>query len=156
MLTPGEIRDKDFKASFRGYDSREVQLFLELVADEMELLNEENKRLKQVLQKKDDELEDFYAKEETLHNALLSTQKFIDQQKDEARKEAENLVLNAQTEARKKVQKEIQEVERLQKQKDILIQENAQFRQRLRYLINEHLELLSRLDQEDKNESASK
>ena len=79
MLIPGEIAEKRFKTSFRGFDPREVIQFLNLVAQELQRLIDENNRLKQSAQKQEDFLNEFRAKEDTLKNALISSQKLGDQ-----------------------------------------------------------------------------
>lgn len=150
MLTPGEIREQEFKTAFRGYDPREVENFLDFIADEVERIIEENNKLKQNAQRLEDELNDFYAKEETLSNALLSSQEFIDKMTKDARKKAEETISSAQAKAQKKVQKELGELDKIKKQREVLQQENQQFMQRLRYIINEHLDLLTKIEQENR------
>lgn len=50
-LTPMDIYNKDFKRAIRGYDTEEVNQFLDLVIKNFEDLIEENERLKQQLEK---------------------------------------------------------------------------------------------------------
>ncbi len=37
-ITPLDIRKQEFKAGFKGYDKNEVNVFLEMIAKEMEEL----------------------------------------------------------------------------------------------------------------------
>jgi len=46
MLTPENIFEKEFKRSIRGYDSDEVNEFLDLIIQDYSKLLEENKQLK--------------------------------------------------------------------------------------------------------------
>ncbi|MFC1853757.1 DivIVA domain-containing protein [candidate division CSSED10-310 bacterium] len=149
MLTPAEILDKEFKTIFRGYDPQFVKQFLNSVAQEMQKLLDENNHLKKIAQKQEDLLNEFRTKEDTLNNALLSSQKYIDQMKQEAEENAQEIILAAQTEGRKKVEKEMLETERLHKQQENLRQENNQFIQRIRFILKEHEELISKFEEEN-------
>jgi len=152
MLTPGDIRDKEFKSTvFGNLDAKEVTNFLDLVADEIERLRDEIDRLKKISQKQEDEIHEYYDKKDTLDNMLFNAQKIHDKIIEDANKKKEEVILEAQTKARKSYQKEFQEVEQLKKQQDRLRHENNQFMQRLRYIINEHLELLSKCEKESFN-----
>lgn len=50
MLTPENIFEKEFKRSIRGYDSDEVNEFLDLVIQDYSKLMDENKQLKKEIQ----------------------------------------------------------------------------------------------------------
>jgi DivIVA domain-containing protein len=45
-VQPIDIQQKVFKVSFRGYDEREVDQFLDLLTEEMSVLHEENRKLR--------------------------------------------------------------------------------------------------------------
>lgn len=149
MLTPAEIRSKSFKSAFRGADAREVELFLQQVADEIEHLQNELNHVKKLAQKHEEMYNAYREKEETLNNTLLSSQKFMDHMKHEAELHRQEILQAAHEEGRKIIQRESREIERLKKQQETLRQENKQFQQRIRYIIKEHEELLARLEEEN-------
>jgi len=149
VLTPDEIVMQQFKTAFRGYDQQEVGNFQTVVAKELQHLHDQINLLKNKLHKQEEHLNTFRDKEETLNNALLSSQRYTDQMNNEAEKSAREIIQNAQTKGRKIVQKEQKEVEKLQKQQETLRQENKQFMQRIRYILKEHEELLTTFEEEN-------
>jgi len=46
-ITPLDIQQQQFKTRFRGFDIREVDTFLEQMADAFEALQSENKKLRE-------------------------------------------------------------------------------------------------------------
>ena len=52
-ITPLDIRQQQFSVRFRGFDAEEVDTFLEMIADEYETVIEENRKLKEEIEKKD-------------------------------------------------------------------------------------------------------
>lgn len=149
MLVPEDVLEKKFKTVFRGYDPEEVESYLNTLASEIKSFIDEINMLKHYSQKQEDELNDFRAKEDTLNNALLSSQRFIDNMKAETEKNAQQVLDEARNEGRRLVQVELKEVERLKKQQQVLRRENKQFMDRIRYIINEHEELLVKVEKEN-------
>ena len=121
-VTPIDIQQKRFHAVFRGYDRSEVEIFLDLVRDEMETLAREVSELRDFRQSYDERLRELTEREETVKNTLLMTQKLMEDQKDNARREAaviikeaefrgQQILSNAQDE-KAKLEVEIQELKR--------------------------------------------
>jgi cell division initiation protein len=95
-VTPIDIQQKRFHVVFRGYDRMEVELFLDLVRDEMETLLQEVTELREFRQSYDERLRELNEREETVKNTMLMTQKLMEDQKDGARREAEVIVKEAE------------------------------------------------------------
>ncbi len=95
-VTPIDIQQKRFHVVFRGYEQTEVELFLDLVRDEMETLLQEITEQREFRQSYDERLRELNEREETVKNTLLMTQKLIEDQKDTARREAEVIVKEAE------------------------------------------------------------
>lgn len=121
-VTPIDIQQKRFHAVFRGYDRTEVEMFLDLVRDEMETLFREVTELRDFRQSYDQRLRELNEREETVKNTILMTQKLMEDQKDNARREAaviikeaefrgQQILSNAQDE-KAKLEVEIQELKR--------------------------------------------
>ena len=92
-LTPLDVRKKrgDFAKSMRGYDPREVDIFLELVSERMEVLVKENL----VFQRKIDELVEKVVvqegREQAIQDALVTAQQLRQDVKKQALREAKVL-----------------------------------------------------------------
>ncbi len=92
-LTPLDVRKKrgDFAKSMRGYDPQEVDIFLELVSERMEVLVKENL----AFQKKIDELMEKVVvqegREQAIQDALVTAQELRQDVKKQALREAKVL-----------------------------------------------------------------
>ena len=95
-VTPIDIQQKRFHVGFRGYDRTEVEMFLDLVRDEMEALMREVTELREFRQSYDQRLRELNEKEETVKNTMLMTQKLMEDQKDNARREAALIIKDAE------------------------------------------------------------
>lgn len=133
VLAPSDIVNKEFRRSlFYGYDPREVESYLGRIADVLELQAREVRELKQQLEEYKDKLEEFRQVEETLRNALVTSQKFGENLIESARREAENMLETARID-QKRILMEAgrlpaaleQEIARLQEQRDRLRAELA-------------------------------
>jgi cell division initiation protein len=95
-VTPIDIQQKRFHVVFRGYERTEVEMFLDLVRDEMETLLREVTEHRDFRQSYDQRLRELNEREETVKNTLLMTQKLMEDQKDSARVTAEAIVKEAE------------------------------------------------------------
>ncbi|MEA2101524.1 MAG: DivIVA domain-containing protein [Thermodesulfobacteriota bacterium] len=90
--TPDMLREQRFKTRMKGFDKDEVIYFLSDLADDMDVLYEENDLLKLKL----DKLE---TRQTELEEVLLSAKKFSDERLEHAREEAQRLMDEAKTRA---------------------------------------------------------
>jgi cell division initiation protein len=88
-ITPLDIRKHGFKKSMRGYAAKEVDAFLFLVAEEFERLVHEREALREKYARLENQLAGFDEREKILKRTLYTAQKAADDQKENARKEAE-------------------------------------------------------------------
>ena len=80
-LTPFEIQQQQFKTRFRGFDVREVDTFLEQMADAFESLRSENESLREDINRLEHESQGYKQREETFKRAMLNSQKVLEQMK---------------------------------------------------------------------------
>lgn len=126
-LTPLDIQQREFKKSFRGYDSDDVDEFLNKVHSEYEGLYSENKALKEQAFKLQDEVKTYIEMEKTLKSALMSAQKSAQEMIKNAKKEAELILKEAELNAEKIIEdsrleaKDIMvDIKKLSQQKEML------------------------------------
>jgi cell division initiation protein len=100
-MTPLDIQQQKFRTRIRGFDVREVDAFLEQMANAFESFQSTIKSLQEEVQRLELEVQGYRTREETFRRALLNSQKVMDQMKDNARKSAELLVAEAEVEAEK-------------------------------------------------------
>jgi cell division initiation protein len=103
-LTPLDIRQKQFARKLRGSDPKEVEAFLELMAQELEDLVRENIALKDDVKRKNARIEEYRDREKTLQETMITAQRITDDLKDAAKRSAEVIVSEAELQAEKIVQ----------------------------------------------------
>ena len=141
-ITPIEIQQHQFKTRLLGYDSSAVDLFLEMVADELERLHKQNHELKETLARTRTVLDQMKDREQALQQTLMTAQQVTEELKSTARKEAEVVMVEARLqgeqivrgadERRLQLIREIQEIKR----------QKISFECGLRALIDGHMKLL--------------
>jgi len=95
-ITPLDIQQQQFKTRFRGFDVREVDAFLERIAESFEGLQKKNEAIGEEVRRLELEIQGYRKREETFKRALLNSQKVLDQMKDNARKSAELIIAEAE------------------------------------------------------------
>ena len=100
-ITPLDIQQQKFKTKIRGFDVREVEAFLEQMANVFESLQRTHQHLQQEVRRLELEIQGYRKREETFKRALLNSQKVLDQMKDNARKSAELIIAEAEVKAEK-------------------------------------------------------
>jgi cell division initiation protein len=141
-ITPIEIQQHQFKTRMLGYDSSAVDLFLEMVANELERLHKQNHELKETLARTRTALDQMKDREQALQQTLMTAQQVTEELKSTARKEAEVVMVDARLqgeeivrsadERRLQLIREIQEIKR----------QKISFECGLRALIDGHMKLL--------------
>ena len=100
-ITPLDIQQQKFKTRIRGFDVREVDAFLEQVANAFESIQKTHKGMQEEVRRLELEIQGYRKREETFKRALLNSQKVLDQMKDNARKSAELIIAESEVKAEK-------------------------------------------------------
>ncbi len=100
-VTPLVVRQKEFTTRFRGFDVQEVDTFLEDVAKELESLGQSVDRLTEDKHRLDLENQGYRRREDSMKNAMIQSQKVLDQMKENAQKSSQAVIANAEVEAEK-------------------------------------------------------
>jgi len=94
-----DIQRQTFGQRFRGLDPDEVRAYLNIVAEEVAALQMERDRLDQELQSLRSLIDEHRNRETILKNTLLTAQRVSEEIRDNARKEAETTVKEAEMQA---------------------------------------------------------
>lgn len=141
-ITPIEIQQHQFKARLFGYDTRQVDQFLEFLADELESQQRQNIELKESLARAKSTMEELREREKSLQQTLMTAQQMADELRDGARKDGELIVANAHLESERVVRDaNYQRLQLLSEIQDIRRQKLS-FQQSLRALVESHLKLM--------------
>ena len=99
-ITPMDIRQQQFTVKmFRGFDTQEVDTFLEDLASDYEALLKENSLLKEQLQALEERTRGLEEREKVLQETLVTTQRLVEEMKDQARREASVIIREAEVQA---------------------------------------------------------
>ena len=89
MITPIEIRKQTFRKSLRGYDTEEVQAFLQTLSDEWEQQQHEMRQMKTHIDQLQADYNSLKKVENMLHKTLLQAEQSAKQTLDNALQKAE-------------------------------------------------------------------
>lgn len=96
MITPREIEEKGFRMSFRGYNTDDVDDFLQEICDSYTEIYESNRRLKEKTGRLSDAVGRYKSMEDTLSDALNVAGKSADEIEEGANGKAEQIIRNAE------------------------------------------------------------
>ena len=126
-LTPIDIENKEFRKGVRGYNTDEVDKFLQNVSKEFEVVFSENFELREKLQRAEAELKQYKQLESTLQQTMVFAQQTAEDVKQAARHEADLLLKDAEQEkvkrlgeAQTKWEHVNEEIEELQKRRELI------------------------------------
>ena len=149
-LTPFEIQQQRFKKRFRGFDVREVETFLEQMADAFESLQRENERLHEEINKLEHEIQGYKQREETFKRAMLNSQKVLEQMKQNAQKSAELVIADSEVQAEKILSRANNRLVHIQGDIAELKRQRMQIEVQIRSIIESHTKLLEISEDEAK------
>ncbi|PKK92190.1 MAG: septum formation initiator [Candidatus Wallbacteria bacterium HGW-Wallbacteria-1] len=141
-ITPIDIHQKVFRKSFRGYDIDEVDDFLEKVGREFEVLFTENQRLKERLERVEDQMKDYIEMEKTLKETLVAAQRSSGEMKMNAEKESELIIRESEITAEKMIESAKNEARMIMKELAKLKQQKKLIRLDIKSLLDSYYEML--------------
>ena len=144
MLTIDEIKDVSFRKG-RGYRGEDVDAFIDEVIVSFEQMKKEKADLIRKMDILATRVEQYRADEETVRNALLSSQRVADQSIKEAKAKAAQIVSEAETKAQAILKDSNANTV---KQKEIYLKlksDSAELRKELEELYNKHLKTINDL-----------
>lgn len=155
-ITPLDIQQHQFRIKFRGFDIREVDLFLEQVAGSLEATEAEGNGLRDEIRRLNQELRGHREREDAFKRAMFSSQQTIEQMKENARKEAELIIADAEVKAEKILNRAHNRLSQLHSDMTELKRQRAQIEVQIRSVLEAHSKLLeigkeelAALDEED-------
>lgn len=141
-FSPLDIQQQRFRIRFRGFDVREVDLFLEHMAEAVRALQSENKAVKEELRRLKVENQGFKEREETFKRAMLNSQKVMEQMRENARKSAEVIIADAEVKAEKTLNRAHNRLSQLYEDIAELKRQRMQIEVQIRSVIDAHTKLL--------------
>ncbi|MFW5873158.1 MAG: DivIVA domain-containing protein [Bacillota bacterium] len=141
-FSPLDIYNKEFKKSAFGYNSNEVDEFLDEVGLAYERLLKDYSSLEDEKERLEEKLESYKSIQDKLEGTLESVQETVRDQTRHAQREAQNIIKEAELEAEKikqkardEVQSEINKLENLKEKREL-------FKIRFRSLLENYMEII--------------
>ena len=148
-ITPLEIKQQEFKRVMRGYDTVEVDTFLDMVGAEFEkILNNANEYEKKIIAL-EAELNNFKEVESTLKQTLMSVQESSDKSMANSKKEATLIRKEAELQAQKLIENARRERNAMSEEVITLKTQKQSLIARLRHVLTSQLELMDVLEIDD-------
>lgn len=155
-MTPLDIQQQKFRTSLRGCDPREVNFFLERVADAFEDLERQNQQMNDDMRRLEQEIKGYRKREESFKKAILNSQNVIDHMKENARKESELIIAEAEVRGEKILNRAHNRLAQLHEDIAELKRQRVQIEMEISNIIESHAKMLEinnenmkALDEED-------
>jgi cell division initiation protein len=142
-ISPATIRQQEFSTGWRGFAPIEVKAFLEVVADTVAALMQENQSLRDDLARQQNDLNEFKDRERLLKDTLINAQQIIETMKDNAQKDAEILVREAELKAEKILQESFSRQAKINNDINELKRIKTAFAAQLRGILESYQRLLA-------------
>jgi cell division initiation protein len=141
-VTPVELRHLRFPRRLLGYRRRSVQDELERIADAYGDVWRERADLVDRVEEQDAELRRYRDLEEVLRRTLISAERAVDAMREQARREAEATLRDAEARAREMIGEAHAERERLRRDMLRLRETEQEFRARFRSVVSSTVHLV--------------
>ena len=138
-LTPLDVRRYDFGKAMRGYDPKRVEQFREQVADELERLTKATVELDSKAKGFHEQLRAFRERDKALNDALVSAQQLRGEVREQAEREAQLILREAQAEGERIIEGAKADVRRMEEVLDNLDRSRRTYLAQMRTLIARQL-----------------
>ena len=149
-VTPLVVRQKEFSTRFRGFDVQEVDTFLEEISRELESQEVAIKSLTQENHRLDLENQGYKKREDSMKNAMIQSQKVLDQMKENAQKSAQVIIANSEVEAEKILNRAHKRLSQLHSDITELKRQRIQLEMQISAVLESHSKLLEMTKEENK------
>jgi len=138
-LTPLDVRRYDFGKAMRGYDPKRVEQFREQVADELERLTKATVELDTKAKGFHEQLRAFRERDKALNDALIAAQQLRGEVREQAEREAQLILREAQAEGERIIEAAKADVRRMEEELDNLDRSRRTYLAQMRTLIARQL-----------------
>lgn len=152
MITPNEIKNKEFTKGILGYNESEVDQFLDTIIESYEKLFNENNELKDKVLALTEKTEQFGNLEETLKETLLIAQKTATEIVQTSKDKADILVNEAELESKKILEKNSEVSSQMEKNYNQLKKDVMIFKTRYRTFMESQLAILEEFESDIESE----
>ena len=143
VLTPNDILEKEFGTEFRGYNKEEVNEFLDLIVVDFENAVTRAQQLAKELTSANERVAYFEKLQESLNSSILIANEAAERLKQNARKEAELIIYEAERESERIVRAAHDQVAHLTNEVEMLRHSGRNIQLELQRMLEEQLALVT-------------
>jgi len=155
-ISASEIRGKEFNKTLSGYNKQEVEVFLEMLADQIEGLERKIKAQQREIEDRDKKLDNIEEQKDLLKRTLILAEQLKEDTLKSADKEAKNIIKDAEISSRERVKKAKDYLSILEHDYVNLKDKKITFLLTFKSQINTMLELIEREFEKDKEDAKRK
>lgn len=152
-ITPLDIQKHRFRKKAFGLDPEEVRTFLQAVSEQFELVVRDNASYREEIARLKDQLRQHQERERVLKDTLITAQQAAKELRENARKDAELIVKEAEVNSEKMMDQVKGRVAQLQAQIAELKSGRKLLRDRLLSMWEQQHDLLATWEEEDKRDN---
>lgn len=150
MITPLDIENKKFsKQMVNGYNVDEVDDFLDEITVDYEKLYKENKELKDNTEELHNDVGQYKNIETTLQNTLIIAQKTADEVQNVAKQQAEQIIKDAEYQAKTKIEELNTQIMIKEKEIEDLKKQFNVYKAKMESLLISQLELIKDMAEDE-------
>ncbi|MBE7020626.1 MAG: DivIVA domain-containing protein [Ruminococcaceae bacterium] len=145
MISPVEIRSKEFSSGIAGYKKSEVDEFIELIASEYDAMYRQNVTLNDKVNMLSEAVKEYKEIESALHDTIATAHNIAAEVETTARLKADNIVKEAENKAADIILNAKQEISELVTRKEALEKEFEIYQIKLRTIVEEQLKIIAEI-----------
>jgi cell division initiation protein len=156
-IRPIDVRRKEFKSGFRGYDANQVDDFLDAVADEFERAYTDNSRMREEISSLRERLQQFEELEGSIRAALVHAEQAADDLRRTSTREAEDLrqsasreadftIREAKARAHQMLADTSARIERIQESYEAMQEAKRNFANDFRHLLKTYMDMMEKME----------
>lgn len=142
VITPNDLHNKDFSKNIFGYKADDVDDFLDRVGLEFERLLRDKADLERQLKTKNEQIAQYNELQSSLSNAIIVAQDSADRLRNNARKEAELIIAEAEREATRILDAATDKANEVIAEMDTVKKAGNIFRKKIQFLVEAQLDLI--------------
>jgi DivIVA domain-containing protein len=138
-LTPLDVRTQHFARRLRGYDRPQVDEFMLRISEELDRLLRENAQHEERLRSAQEQLRVYRDRERAMNEALVAAQQLRAETRDQAEREAEQVLREARAEAERIVARAREDEQMVRERADSAVRQFTAYIASFRALLERHL-----------------
>src|SRR3712207_6694611 len=163
-IRPIDVRRKEFRSGFRGYDANQVDDFLDAVADEFERAYADNSRMREEISGLRERLQQFEELEGSIRAALVHAEQAAEDLRRTSTRDAEDLrqsasreadftIREAKARAHQMLADSSGRVERIQESYEAMQEAKRNFANDFRHLLKTYMDMMENMERSEEHTS---